>query len=1035
MVMAVLIVMLLGGISLTRIAVDLYPEIKLPVGAVSTSYSGAGPQEVEELVTKPLEEILGTVNGVDQIVSDTTEGSSTVIVWFDWGTDMDFATLKMREKVDFIKSFMPEDISNPMVMQMDPAMMPILQIGLSGGRDLSRLKAFAEDDISSRLERLEGVASVFITGGYTREIKVSVDPVKLEQYGLTLAQISQTLRAENVNMSTGQVVEGKQELFVRTLGEYETVEDIRNVVLTVPNGGGAIRLSDLAAIEDGFKDVDQITRMNGEPSIGISVMKQSHANTVQVAERVKAELEQIKSSAPGGMDIAMIFDQSEFINQSIGRVVSNTILGGIFAVLVLFLFLRNLRSTLIIAIAIPISIVSAFTLIYFNDLTLNMMSMGGLALGVGMMVDSAIVILENIYRYRQDGHGMMQAAILGSDEVASAVIASTITTIAVFLPIVFVEGIAAQLFKQLALTVSFALAAALLVALTLIPMLSSKFLVITNGNGKVKKRNPLRKIMDGLAQGLDKLTAVYSKLLAWALGHRKTVVAAVTVALISSFALVPMVGMEFLPSMDSGELAVNIELNRGSLLEETEKITEQVEDILYDVPEVDTVFTSVGVSQNQLGMGGAQQHRSQIRVMLVDKEQRSRGTDVVADELRNSFAGIAGADIEVSAVDANQMGGGSSAPVAVKIKGNDLVTLEKLANQVLTIVESVPGTREVESSFVDGSPELQLLINRDKAASYGINVAQLASAVQTAMHGQVATKFGIEDNEIDVRVIYPEWARKNLQDLKDVTIPSPMGINVPVSEVVTIKQDVGPGTISREDQARVASVQAQIAGRDLGSITSDLEAKLQPLRQQLPKGYEIILGGQQEEMMEAFGNLGLALILAIILVYMVMASQFESLVHPFVIMFSLPTTFIGVVAALVVTGRSFSVPTFIGVIMLAGIVVNNAIVLIDYINVLRERGHERDEAVLQAGPVRLRPILMTTLTTVLALLPTAAGIGSGSEASAPMAVAVVGGLSVSMIFTLVFLPVVYTIVDDFGQWTKRKIGKGSADKADSGQSI
>ncbi|MBO8168485.1 MAG: efflux RND transporter permease subunit [Thermoanaerobacteraceae bacterium] len=1024
-VMIVCIVLLLGAISLSRLAVDLYPDIKLPVAAVTTTYSGAGPQEVEELVTKPLEEILGTVNNVDQIVSETTEGSSLVVVWFDWGTDMDFATLQMREKIDFIKPFMPEDVDDPIVLKMDPAMMPILQIGLSGGKDLSQLKNLAEEKISNRLERLEGVASVYITGGKTREIQVQVDPVKLEQYGLSLNQIVQTLRAENLNMSTGKVVDGKRELFIRTLGEYEQVSDIGNIVLNLPTGG-TIRLSDVATVKDGFKEMEQITRMNGKPSVGIHIMKQSKANTVKVANRVKKELEKIKEEIPVGIEMNTVFDQSEFINQSIGRVVNNTIIGGIFAVLVLFFFLRNVRSTLIIALAIPISIISTFILMYFNNLTLNMMSMGGLALGVGMMVDSSIVILENIFRYRQEGHGLLEAATEGSNEVASAVVASTLTTVAVFLPIVFVEGIAAQLFRQLALTVSFSLGAALLVSLTLIPMLSSKLLVITNGNDTGRK-TVLRRVMDALGSALEKLTAHYTCLLRWALGHRKTVVICVLLALVASFALVPMVGMEFLPKMDAGEMAIDIELAKGSLLEDTDEVTARVEAILAEIPEVKTVFTSVGPAQDQMtGMGGAQKEKARLRVMLVDKEQRGRSTEAVVEEVRKKVAGIAGAEIKVKATDPGQYGGSISSPVAVKIKGNDLDVLKDLANQVLEIVESVPGTREVESSFVKGSPELQLRIDRDKAAKYGINVAQLANAVKTAMYGQVATKYRVGDDEIDVRVVYSEEARENLQDLESLTVSSPMGFNVPVSEVVTMVRDVGPGTISREDQVRVATVTSQIAGRDLGSITRDIQAKLEPLRKQLPRGYEITLGGEREEMMEAFGNLLLALLLAIVLVYMVMASQFESLVHPFVIMFSLPTTFIGVVAGLVVTGHTFSVPTFIGVIMLAGIVVNNAIVLVDYINTLRSRGKERDEAVLEAGPVRLRPILMTTLTTVLALVPTAMGIGAGSEASAPMAVAVVSGLTVSMLFTLVFVPVMYTLVDDFGAWMRKKIERRRA---------
>ena len=1032
--MIVCMVLLLGGVSLSRLAIDLYPEINLPVAIVNTTYSGADPQEVEEMVTKPLEEILGTVSNVDQLTSETAEGSSMVAVWFNWGTDLDFATLQMREKIDFIKPMMPDDVSDPMVMQMDPAMMPILQLGLSGGKDLIDLKRIAEDKVTARLERIEGVASVYLTGGKTREIKVAVDPVKLQQYGLSLGQITQTLRTENINMSAGRVVDGKREFFARTLGEYDQVSDIGNVVLQIPTGG-SVRLSEVADIQDGFQDMNQITRMNGGPSVGLVIMKESSVNTVAVATAVKEELKKLEGELDGDIEFHTVFDQSDFIEQAIGRVVNNTIIGGIFAVIILFFFLRNVRSTLVIALSIPISIISTFILIYFNNLTLNMMSMGGLALGVGMMVDSSIVILENIFRYRQEGRGMIEAATEGSNEVASAVVASTLTTVAVFLPIVFVEGIAAQLFKQLALTVSFALGASLLVSLTLIPMLSSKLLVITNGDHNGKRKSLLRRIISSFDAIVKWLTRYYTRLLGWALGHRKTIVAIVTFALIGSFALVPRIGMEFLPKMDAGEMSINIELAKGSMLQDTDEVVQKVEDIIYDTEGVENIFTTVGPAQDQMtGLGGTQKNKAQIRVLMTDKGQRAKSTEQIVEEVRKKLSTIAGAEIKIAAVDPYQQGMTAS-PISVKIKGDDLDVLKDLADEVIQIVDDVPGTREVESSFAKGSPELQLIIDRDKAARYGLNAATLASTVNTAMQGQVATRYKSNEDEIDVRVIYPKRSNTTLQDLESLTVPSPMGFNVPVSEVITIVSDTGPGTISREDQVRMATVNSQIVGRDLASVSKDIESQLVQLRTELPNGYEVALGGEQEEMMDAFGNLLLALLLAIVLVYMVMASQFESLVHPFVIMFSLPTTFIGVVLGLVITGRTFSVPTFIGVIMLAGIVVNNAIVLVDYINILQGRGQERNEAIMQAGPIRLRPILMTTFTTVLALIPTALGIGAGSESSAPMAVAVVFGLSASMMFTLVFVPVVYTIVDDFGGWTRAKIGRRRTVKTGKQSSI
>jgi len=1027
--MIVLCIILLGGVSLTRLSVDLYPDIKFPIAIVVTDYPGAGPQEVETVVTEPLEEWVGTVQNVDKIESQTSAGNSVLIVWFKWGTDMDYATLQMREKVDLVKGFFPDEVSTPMVIKMDPAMMPVIQLGLSGGKDLADLKNVADDIVKPRLERLEGVASVMVTGGYNREIQIVADPVKMQAYGIGLGQITQALKSENMNLSSGQVTEGKKELFVRTMGEYQSLDDIRKVNITTA-GGGSIFLGDIAEVKDTSAEVTQISRMNGQPSVGINIMKASTANTVKTSQLVQKELETLSGQIPGGIKVATVFDQAEFIGQAIGRVAQNAMIGGILAVVVLYLFLRNFRSTLIIGVAIPIAMIGTFTLLYLNGLTLNMMSLGGLALGIGMMVDSSIVILENIYRYREDGHSKEEAAIKGADEVATAVMASTLTSMAVFLPIVFVEGIAAQFFRELALTVSFSLAASLLVALTLVPMLSSKLLIVNNGKDvnvekEEKKKGIINKAFTVTGKFLDGLAKVYGRLLAWALNHRKTVVAGVFLALVASFALVPLVGMEFMPGMDSGQLTINVELDKGTILSETNKVVEEIESMINGLDqEVETVFTSVGMQGSEMSANSKTPEIAQIMVMLVPKTERMRSSEQVADDLRSKTAGIPGADISVTVSD--EGGATTGAPVSIKIKGDELDQLKVMAEEIVGIVQAVPGTREVESSIAEGRPEMQIKVNRDRANMYGLSVAQVASAVRTAFSGEVATRYRTGGNEIDVRVILPKDYRENIEDMKKVILTSPMGIQVSLGELADFTVATGPTTIGRENQTRLATVNSQISERDLNSVTKDIQTKLKDYT--LPKGYTIEYGGQNADMMDAFGNLILALILAIILVYMVMASQFESLVYPFIIMFSMPTTFIGVTGALVITGRTFSVPTFIGVIMLAGIVVNNAIVLVDYINTLRRGGLERKEAIIAAGPVRLRPILMTTLTTALGMLPIALGIGEGAEAQAPMATAVIGGLAASTIFTLVFVPVVYTIIDDFGKWLKRIFRFGRKNK-------
>lgn len=1028
--MVVLVVVLLGFVSLSRLAIDLLPKMDLPVAVAITQYSGAGPEEVESTVTEPLEDVLGTVENVDTISSQSMAGQSLIIIEFNYGTDMNFATLQMREKIDMITGLLPDDVTEPMVVKADLSMMPVIQLGLSGGKDLRDLKDVAENVIQPQLERLAGVASVSVTGGYTREIQVLADPVKMEAYGVGIAQISQALQMENMNVASGQVTEGKKELFVRTIGQYETLDDVKNV--RINTGRGSIAVKDVADVQDTFAEQTQLSRMNGVPSVAISVQKQSEANTVQVSSLVQKEIEKLSRDIPENVNFVTVFDQATFINQSIDSLATHAVEGGLLAVIIVYLFLRSIRSTLIIGLALPISIIGIFTVLYMGGLTLNMMSLGGLALGIGHLVDCSIVVLESIYRYRKDGYSLKEAAIKGGSEVGMPVVASTLTVAVVFLPMVFVEGMASMLFRELALTVVSSQSVALLVAVTLVPMLCSKFLTVGNKKEAMaaepdnsgKRRFWHRR--GGNGTGLfEKVENGYEGLLAWSLSHRKTVVIGVTAVLAASFALVPLVGMEFMPETDSGELAVAIELDKGTVLEETDQVAEKIENILKDIPEIETVFVSVGGGSNMSMMQSSSSETAQMQVMLTDLDQRQRSSEQVADDIRERVQDIPGADISVT-VSQSMMGGMSAAPIALTLKGDDLDVLKSMAEEIKAVVASVPGTREVESSITVGRPELQVQVDKNKAVMHGLSVAQVASAVRSAFNGDVATQYRSDGEEYDIRVILPEQYRQNVRDLMDVMIVSSAGVQVPLGDLIRTKTDIGPTQIDRENQSRIATVTSQLSGRDLGSVTTDIQNKLQDFN--LPQGYSLEFGGENAEMMEAFGSLGMAFILGMILTYMVMAGQFESLIHPFVIMFTVPTMFIGSIGGLVITGRSFSVNAFIGMIMLVGIVVNNGIVMVDYINVLRRRGLGMAEAVKKAGPVRLRPVLMTALTTSMAMVPLALGIGEGAEMQAPMATVVVGGLITSTVFTLVFVPVMYTIIEDFSNWVKRKLGMGSTTK-------
>jgi len=1020
------VVIILGFVAFSRLAVDLYPDIKLPVAAVITTYSGAGPEEVESQVSRPIESIMGTLANVKEIQSWSAPGSSIVIVRFNWGTDMDFATLNMREKLALIETYLPDAVDKPMVVKMDPTMMPVLQIGVTGGKDLAQLQDLVEDKIKPELERVDGVASVILTGGLTREVRVDVDPAKLSNYGLTLGQVTQVLRADNFNLAGGTVRHGPRELFVRALQQFESVDDIKNVMITTPAGAN-IRLSDIAEITDGYKDAEQYTRVNGKPSIGIHILKQTDANSVKVSQKVRATLEEVGKTIPGGIEVGVVFDQADFINQSMSTIKRSMLEGALLAMLVIYVFLRSVPSTLVIATSIPLSVVATFLLMYFSKMTMNMVTMGGVALAIGRIVDDSIVVLESIFRHRLAGKPPEQAAVEGASEVGNAVMAATFTTVAVFFPVVFVEGISAILFRPLAMTVSFGILSSLVVALTIIPLLSSRMMTADIVH-EVKTEEGLsgpRRVLARLYLFLDSLGERYRLVIRWALRRRRRVVVTVSVLMVASLGLVPLIGAEFLPKSDAGQIGINIEMDKGTVLDETDQVTARVEAAVKAIPEVTTVFTSVGSegSSRMYMTGASSGDTATLKVMLCKKSERKRSTAEIAEDIRERVGDIAGAKITVSEVDPMMTGMSSSKPVNIEIAGDDLEVLRELSDRAVDIVRSVPGTREVESNLAEGKPEVRIKVDRAKAAYYGITPGQVASTVQAAFEGTVATRYRVEGDEVDVRVRYQPSARDDLSKLGALMMTTPAGAQVPLSQVAELELARGPMSITRLHQVRTAQVTANISGRDLNSVIRDIQERMEK-GLALPGGYTVKYTGENKEMVESFQSLLYALLLAVVLVYAVMAIQYESFFDPFVIMFSVPTCFIGGAFGLAVTGRTFNVVAFIGVIMLVGIAVSNAIVLVDYIKTLRERGMERNQAIEEAGAVRLRPVLMTALCTIIALLPLALGLGEGGELEAPLATVVIGGLTASTVITLVLVPVVYTIFDDYGRkisgWIRRR---------------
>ncbi|MDD2433371.1 MAG: efflux RND transporter permease subunit [Clostridia bacterium] len=1040
--MIFLLIVLLGLVSMDKLNLDLFPELDLPLALAITSYENVGPEEMEELITRPLESALGTVNGIKSINSISRQGSSLVVLEFSWGTDMNFAINQMREKIDLISSFLPADADKTMILKLDPNMMPIIVIGFSGDYDLVDLDKLATDVIQPRLERVEGVASVTVSGGVKREIRISVVPQRLQAYGLSLDQIIGQLRLENRDVSAGAIEEGFKEQMVRVVGEFESVQEIEDLQIPLPSGG-YVRLAEIARVEDTFKDKKEFVYMDGEPSVQIAVQKQTDANTVKVSEAVKVAIADLEKDLPQKATINVGFDQAEYINLALDQVKENAYIGAGLAVLILFLFLRNLRSTLIIGLSIPIAIIATFILMFFGGLTLNIITLGGLALGIGMMVDCSIVILENIYRYRQNGYSQIAAAREGSSEVSLAVTASTLTTIVVFLPIVYVEGLASQIFRPMALTVSFALVASLVVALTLVPMLSSKILRVdapgvANGSsvpagnkaeqkGKKKKFKPKERLFTAWGKFLTVIDELYRRILGWSIQHRKTVIFLTLGLFIMSIAVIPFVGMEFLPQQDSGEYTINISLPNGTAVRETQRVTKIVEQYIEEMPEHEWAIYAVGLESGMISSGSTPE-KAIIRGKLTGKRERTRSLNQVLDDIRNKCARIPGAKIEINALDAAM--GGLQSPIEIGLTGDNLEVLEMLAQTIATRVKEVEGAREVKTSIEDARPEVHLKLQRKKAEQYGINTTQLSSLLSTAINGTTATRYREKGEEVDVRVVLDEQYRRNINDLESLMISSPYGSLVHLRDIAEIEFADGPTQIERKNQARRVTITGDIYERDLKSVVDDIQIALDDLT--IPPGVQLEFGGAHQEMVEAFGDLSLALILAIVLVYMILAAQFEGLLYPFIIMFSIPPTLIGVVFSLLFTGRTLNIPTFVGVIMLAGIVVNNAIVLVDYINTLRRRdGLARDEAILKAGPTRLRPILMTALTTILALLPLTLGIGEGAELSAPMATAVAGGLTVSTLITLVLIPCLYIIMDNFSMKLKRLWGGQKKDVVNS----
>ena len=999
-VMAVLAVVAFGFVGYSRLSVELFPDISYPSITVQTDFPDTAPQEVENLISRRIEEAVGVLSGLQSVHSVSRSGSSEVLLEFEWGSNMDDMSMEVREKIQ--RLHLPREAETPIVLRFDPSLDPILRLALSGPGDLGSLRYLAERRIKQALETRPGVAAAQVAGGLEEEIQIEVDQEGLAARGITLETVQAIVGVSNLNLPGGSLRSNERHYLVRTINEFENLDEIRNLVVA-QRGGAAIRLSDVAKVTRGAKEREIITRIDGRESIEISIYKEGDANIVATAEDVKNVIAQWQEKLKAENNtLTILFDQSIFISQAVGEVRKAALIGGALAIIILFFFLRDIRSTLIVATSIPISVIATFMVMYKMDVSLNLMSLGGLTLGLGMLLDSSIVVLESIFRKRQQGAPLREASIEGTTEIAPAVIASTLTTVAVFLPIVFVEGVAGQMFKDQALTVTISLCASLLVAVTLIPMLSSL------GSRREKKAAAKReKVSEDKVFTLGVISRAYDLIAKKMLAAPVTCLAAAFALLALSFVLLRGIGTELIPQMSEGEFYFEVSLPEGSALKATDNIILRMEEeaktsglgIERSYSTSGSRLVSGGMSLNTMG-----ENLGQINFVMKDRGD-DRGEKTAIEKLRESYTNIEDLDVKFRRPSYFSL----KTPIEIILFGDQIETLERRALEMIRQLDGVEGLVDVKSSLEAGSPELRVIFDRERIASFGLDIRSLTSTLRNRVLGVIPTRFRERERQIDIRIRNPEKDRSKIADIRNLIIPGPSGSKLRLQTVAEIRESRGPAEIHRLKQQRAAVITANLKkGYGLGNAIGEVKRIIarQPAEEQLATE----LGGQNREMEISFNSMMFALCLAIFLVYLVMASTFESFLHPFIILFTIPLSLIGVVAGLYLTGTTITVIVLIGSVMLAGIVVNNSIVLIDAINRLRRKGITKFNAVLAAGHLRLRPILMTTLTTILGLVPMALSWGEGAELRTPLAITVISGLLFSTLITLVVIPAAYMLV-------------------------
>lgn len=1030
--MVILALVVFGVVSYPRIGLDLFPKVDFPMVNITTTLKGASPEIMDIDVTDKIEEAINTINGVKTIASTSIEGVSIVMVEFVLERNIDLAVQDVREKISVIRGKLPKDIDEPIIEKVDPDAVPVLWLGLTGERSVRDLSTYADEVLKEQLQKINGVGAIRVAGLRLRQARVWLDRKRLDAYQTTANDVMRSLQRENVELPGGRIESLRKEYTVKIKGEFPTVDAFNDLIVTYRNGA-PVRLRDIGRVEDGMEEKRSIARFNGISAIGLGVQKQSGTNTVEVIDRVKKELKNIRKTFPPGIELNISFDQSTFIKRSIREVQHHLIYGGILAVLVVLLFLRNIRSTLISAVAIPTSIISTFTLINVFGFTFNNMTMLALSLSIGILIDDAIIVIENIHRHIERGMKPMEAASFATSEIGLAVMATTFAIVAIFLPVAFMKGIIGRFFMHFALTVVFAVMVSLFVSFTLTPMLASRYLrsqqsedfgelsraVRSQKSEKLRTPNSelksflLTRISNMLEKWYKKVESLYRELLRIALNHRKMVIILATTIFVLSLGLIRFLGKEFVPPEDQNRFIVRLQAPIDYSVDEVDRLFKQAEDFIRSLPEVKTAFYAQGFGLSR------EINKASMFIGLKPKAERKKNQEQIMSEVRKKFRTIPG--LRGTAEHVALVGGGQRVvPIQYSIRGRDLKGLEVTTRAVVEEFSKIPGVVDIDTSLETGKPEARVLIDRDKAADLGVDVESIAETVNILIGGEVdVTKFKDETRgrRYDVRVRLNPEDRINPEDIGRLYIRGKDGKLVELSNIVRIQEGGGPNIINRVDRQRAITLFANLEKKPLGEAKAELDAISAKV---LSPDYSGRYKGMADIMGESFGYLMFALILGVIIAYMVLASQFESFIHPFTVLLSMPLSIIGALGALLITGKTLNVFSFIGIILLMGLVKKNAILLVDYTNTLRSRGMEKTEAILTASPIRLRPILMTTLAIVFGMLPVALGVGEGAETRSPMAIAVIGGLLTSLFLTLVVVPVVYSVLDDLQAKFKKK---------------